>query len=257
MPQHDGPRPKHFLELHRSFRFVAPDPARILPGFLLAAALSGGIAYRGATLLHIHEILRERILEWTGVPISGYATIASFGMQNLRIAVSPVAVYHEHPWLLATVCTITAAICLVLCCAGEVEPEFDDPGIGRAGDIRRRPLVPAWRNKRLHLLHGILAAVRVRNLDSDPWLMAMLASIIMPSRLAGAFWITAAPAYAIFWSSVRLAFCTGLLYYSGPVLILLLWSIFGVLADLFSLCLFYSLAVFQARSINQRAMPHA
>jgi len=84
----------------------------------------------------------------------------------------------------------------------------------------------------------------------------MLAAIIVPAWWASVCWVTAVPAYAILWSSVRLAFCTGLLYYSGPVLILLLWSMFGVLADLLSLCLFYSLAIYQAGSYNQRAMPH-
>jgi hypothetical protein len=256
MPQRDRPRPKHFLELHRSVRFIAPNPARILPGFFLAAAISGWIAYQGAAFLNIHEALRERILEWTGVPISGHATIASFGMQNLRIAVSPVASYHENPWLLSTVCTITAAIFLVLGARVKLSRSLMIFALAAlvlsAVDLWLQPLVISdstfftafW--LRCEFVIWILT----------PWLMAMLVSVIMPSRLAGAFWITAAPAYAILWSAIRLAFCTGLLYYAGPVLILLLWSLLGILADLLALCLFYSLAVFQAGSLNRRAMLH-
>jgi hypothetical protein len=256
MRQRDRPRPRHFLELHRSVRFIVPNPARILPGFFLAAALSAGIAYEGAALLNIHETLRERILEWTAVPISGHATIASFGMQNLRIAVSPVASYHRRPWLLTVVCTIAAAIFL---------------GLGALVKLSRSLMIFALAVLAVSVVDLWFQPTVIR--DSifftgywlrcefaiwilTPWLMAMLASIIMPSRLAGAFWITAAPAYAVLWSAVRLAFCTGLLYYAGSVLILLLWSLFGILADLLTLCLFYSLAVFQAGSLNRRAMLH-
>lgn len=256
MRQRDRPRPRHFLELHRSFRFIAPNPGRILSGFLLAAALSGGIVYQGAAILNIHETLRERILEWTGVPITGHTTITSFGMQNVRIAISPVASYRQRPWLLAAVCTIAAAIFLALYARVKLSRSL----MIYASAVLAVSAVDIWFQSLVIsdsiFFTGFWLRCEFVIWILTPWLMAMLASIVMPSRWAGAFWITAAPAYAIVWSALRLAFCTGLLYYSGPVLILLLWSLFGVLADLLSLCLFYSLAICQAVSLNRRAMPH-
>src|SRR5579863_2392792 len=105
-------RPKH-LELHRSFRFIAADPARLVPGFLFAALLSAGIAWQGSGLLKIHETVRGRILEWTGVPITGYSTIASLG-DSVRTAISPVAGYAGRLWLLAAVCIATAGVFLAI-----------------------------------------------------------------------------------------------------------------------------------------------
>jgi hypothetical protein len=256
MRQPDRPAPKKFLQLHRSFRYVAPDAVRMLPPFLLAAGLSVWMAYQGTALISLHEGFRGRILEGIGVPVTGYETLASLGLEGARAAISPMASYQGRPWLLAAVCAMAAAFFLavyarvkltrsVVICALAVLAVSAAVTLSQSftpGDSGFFTVF--W--LRCEFVIWILT----------PWLMAILAGIIMPSPWASACWIAAAPAYAVVWSAVRLAFCTGLLYYSGPVLILLLWSIFGLLADLLSLCLFYSLAIYQAGSLRRRAISH-
>ena len=100
--------------MHRSVRYVVPDVARMLPPFLLAAALSVWMAYKGTALVGLHEAFRQRILQGIGVPVTGYRTLASLGLENARAAISPVASYQGRPWLFAAVCTIASAILLLV-----------------------------------------------------------------------------------------------------------------------------------------------
>lgn len=254
MGQHNRPAPKDFLQLHRSVRYVAPDALRMLPPFLLAAALSVWMAYRGTTLVDLHEALRKRILQGIGVPISGYETLASLGLEHARAAISPMASYQGSPWLLAAVCTIASAILLFVYARAKLSRGVVVCALAVLAASAAVTLFQSLTPRDTAFFTGFWLRCEFVVWILTPWLMAILAGIIMPSWWAGAFWVAAVPAYAVAWSAVRLAFCTGLLYYAGPVLILPLWSIFGLLADILSLCFFYSLAIYQAGSLRRRAI---
>ncbi len=76
-----------------------------------------------------------------------------------------------------------------------------------------------------------------------PWVCAFLLMPIEPSALRGIVWIAGIGVYAFFWSVLRLAFCLGVLHYTGAMFLTTLWFGFGPLADLLYILVFYSLAV--------------
>lgn len=247
---------KRFLELHRSFRFVAPGPFALISTLFAAAIMSVAIARFGTALLRIHEDLRTHVLAWTGIPINGFAPISVFGGADVRSPITPVAIYAGRPWLLPIVCAAAAAIFI---------------GVYAYSHLSRSVMVFALLVLSISTVDSVVSPIG----DGDssffggfwlhcelaiwiliPWLVAMLAAIIVPSWWARFFWMIVAPAYSVFWSAVRLAFCAGLLYYAGPVLIVLLWSAFGVLAELLSLCLIYSLMAYQASLLYRREPVH-
>jgi len=233
------------LKLHRSFRFTALNPARVILMFFLAAALSVGIAQQGVALIGAHEALRARILEWTGVPAAGYVTMASFGSENVPALTSPVASYHGKSWLLAAACLIPAVILLAIFARVKLSRSLMVFALALlAISAANEYFQSSATGDSLFFIRFWLRCEFVIWILM-PWLMAILTSIITLSWWTSILWMVGASAYAVLWSAVRLAFCAGLLYYSGPVLTLLLWSVFGVLADLLSLCLFYSLAISQ------------
>ncbi len=247
-------RPRRpFLEVPRGLRFVVFDPVSILSTLLTAAALSLAIARFGTLLLTFHE---GRILAWIGIPTSGFAAIAVFGGAAVRSPITVVADYAARPWLLATVCAAMAAVfcaiyayshlsrCMMVSALFLLLVSAADSLLSPVGKGDSNFFSAFW--LRCELVIWILT----------PWLVAMLAGIVLPSWWARVLWIVVVPAYSIVWSAVRLTFCAGLLFYSGPILMLLLWSAFGVLAELLSLCLFYSLIVYQASSLYRQRMAH-
>lgn len=240
--------------MHRSFRFVAFSPFDLPGTLVLAVGLSAAISIFSANLLRVHEFVRLRFLQWSGIPISGFAHFSAFGGAYVRSPVSPTAIYAGRPWLLAVVCGAATAIFLAVYAYSKLSRSLmvmamalllisaayslwwppDTPDSSFFGSFWLRCELAIW--------------------IFTPILVAMLAGIIVPSWWARILWITIAPAFSVIWSAARLAFCTGLLYYSGPVLALLLWAAFGLLAELLSLCLFYSLIAWQASLSNRRRM---
>jgi hypothetical protein len=250
-------RPRRpFLELPRGLRFVVFEPVSILTTLLTAAALSLAIARFGTLLLTFHEGLRERMLAWTGIPTSGFAAVAVFGGAVVRSPITLVADYATLPWLLATVSIAVAAVFCAIYAYSHLSRSMMLAALFlllvSAADSLLSPVGKGDSNffsafwLRCELVIWILT----------PWLVAMLAGIVLPTWWARLLWIMVVPAYSIVWSAVRLTFCAGLLFYAGPVLMLLLWSAFGILAELLSLCLFYSLIVYQASSLYRQRMAH-
>ncbi len=76
-----------------------------------------------------------------------------------------------------------------------------------------------------------------------PWISAFLFILTLPSATTGVAWALLVQIYAIAWSAVRLAFCLGVLHYTGVLFLPLLWFCLGLLFDLIYILVFYSLAL--------------
>jgi hypothetical protein len=78
-----------------------------------------------------------------------------------------------------------------------------------------------------------------------PWMAGALFVIFQPRSFSGVVWMAALQLYAVGFSSLRLAFCLGVLHYAGPALFPLLWFVFGLLAAVVGLLVAYSMSLSQ------------
>jgi hypothetical protein len=242
---------KSALDRPRSFR-TSPVPwTGTASGLLIAALVSQVVLHFGNGLLAIHEDIRHSILAFARIPVTAEIPFRAFRDLNTVVGLTPMADYRGHPWLLIGVLAVvggvlgffyqrlklgrTFAILLILLLISSTVQALVLPDFGR----RDAFLVTFW--IRFELVNWILA----------PWLAAIIGGLVEPSWWLRSLWIALAPGHGFLWSSLRLSFCTIALYYAGPALILILWTLFGILADLVSVCLFYSLIVYFG-SINRR-----
>ena len=79
-----------------------------------------------------------------------------------------------------------------------------------------------------------------------PWVTAILFMPIQPSWPKIWAWMIGVQVYGFLWSAVRLAFCLGVISFTGSLLTPVLWFLFGMLADLTYIAVAYSLVVHQA-----------
>lgn len=75
-----------------------------------------------------------------------------------------------------------------------------------------------------------------------PWFSAGLLVLLQPTVWPGVIWAVLMQAYGFLWSAVRLAFCLGVLHFSGLLLMPLLWFTLGLLADVLYIVVFLSLS---------------
>lgn len=73
-----------------------------------------------------------------------------------------------------------------------------------------------------------------------PWFSAGLLVVLQPAAWPGLIWAVLMQAYGFFWSAIRLAFCLGVLHYSGLLFMPLLWFALGLLADVLYIVVFLS-----------------
>ena len=75
-----------------------------------------------------------------------------------------------------------------------------------------------------------------------PWFSAGLLVLLQPTVWPGVIWAILMQAYGFLWSAVRLAFCLGVLHFSGLLFMPLLWFTLGLLADVLYIVVFLSLS---------------
>ncbi|MEO8100275.1 MAG: hypothetical protein ABI811_21425 [Acidobacteriota bacterium] len=75
-----------------------------------------------------------------------------------------------------------------------------------------------------------------------PWLSASLLVLLQRAAWPGFLWAVALQAYAFVWSAIRLAFCLGVLHFSGLLFMPTLWFTLGLLADVLYIIVFLSLS---------------
>ena len=217
---------------------------RLSAALAVAALLSAAVFYSGTGLLALHGRITLFILQHTGIPVAGQGSLEVFPHLGPATGADvPFAQPRSRPWFT----TLLFAACL-----------------GAMVVIYRK--VALARNFLIFLaiLLFVAAAVIVFNpsfyFDSAmyqqiwlrgevlvwlilPWVAAFLFILTMPSLVPGVVWTLLMEGYAIVWSAVRLAFCLGVLHFTGLLFLPLLWFCLGLLFDVLYVILFYALAL--------------
>ena len=211
-----------------------------------AVLLCCAVAAQGTRLIEVHGAICRFLLALARVPLAGMDTIdvfAQFGPAT--VPVTPIPSYGPNP-VRATVLFIVSVLLLLA--------------------IHRR--VALARNFVVFLITLLLAAAGVIAVNPAfqfsssaftqiwlrtevlvwlllPWVSGFFV-LIHPSTLRGVFWVLAAQIYAFLWSALRLAFCLGVLHYTGILFLPVLWFCLGLLSDSLFVLLFYSGVVYHA-----------
>lgn len=238
---------REFIYPHRSVRSFPISPWRVCAALSMACVLSAAVFYSGTRLLDAHNRISWFILKYTSVPTAGERTIEVFpGLGPVTVKDVPLKADRESP--LRTGILFAAALSalifshrrfplgrnfvvflmILLCASGIVVlfvPSFYFDAVMYA-QIWLRGEVLVW----------LLL----------PWVSALLFVLTLPSMASGFLWGVLVECYIVVWSALRLAFCLGVLHYTGILFLPLLWFVLGILFDLVIILFFYSLALEQS-----------
>jgi len=241
---------REFIYPHRSVRSFPISPWRVFAALSMAFVLSAAVFYSGTRLLDAHNRITWFILKYTSVPTAGERTIEVFpGLGPVTVKDVPLKEDRKSP--LRTGILFAAALSalifshrrfplgrnfvvflmILLCASGIVVlfvPSFYFDAVMFA-QIWLRGEVLVW----------LLL----------PWVSALLFVLTLPSMASGFLWGVLVECYVVAWSALRLAFCLGVLHYTGILFLPLLWFVLGILFDLVIVLFFYSLAL--ERSIKR------
>ena len=233
-----------YIYPHRSVRSFPLSRRRLITALGMALLLSAAVVYFGRSLLAAHNRISSFVLSQTRIPSSGLRIVEVFPFLGSAAAPDVPVPHHRTNPLRTGVSFAACVLALML--------------------IHRR--VPLSRNFVVFLLILLCAAgaVIVFNpsfyFDSAmfeqiwlrgeilvwiilPWVSAFLFVLTLPSAPTGVAWALLVQVYAVVWSAVRLAFCLGVLHYTGILFLPLLWFCLGLLFDLVYILVFYSLAL--------------
>ncbi len=218
--------------------------SRAYTGLGMAILLSAVTAYFGTALLALHSRLSWVILKYTGIPTTGSRLLDVF--PHLGPVSAPEIPFPDaranplRTGVLFGVCLLGLILIhrkyplsrnfivflfVLLAAAGGVilfNPSFPFDS-GMYEQIWLRGEIPVW----------ILL----------PWVSACLFFLTLPSVAGGIGWALLLQIYAMVWSAFRLAFCLGVLHFTGILFLPLLWFCLGILFDLVYILVFYSLAL--------------
>jgi hypothetical protein len=235
---------REFIYPHRSVRFLPVSRVRMIIAFGMAILLSGAVLYFGASLIGAHEQLSGFILRQTQIPSAGMATAAIFPrLGSITVPNIPFPNNRANPlrtalFFAATVIVLTVIhrtvplsrnfivfLLVLLCAAGAVIL------LTHSFEFNSVTYEQIW-------LRGEVLVWLVL-----PWVSAFLFVLTLPSLLGGVAWTLLLQVYAVVWSAIRLAFCLGVLHFTGILFLPLLWFCLGVLFDLVYILVFYSFAL--------------
>jgi hypothetical protein len=238
----EDPVNRPFILSHRSVRGIRLTLPRVALMIVTAGTVSLSVFLSGHWLLNLHQESCQRILEAIGVsvttisftmaPVAGAiaATLVDVpalagnrvAMLSIGVAIlALVAVHRAFPVARSLVFFVLSLLAVSLAMAF-LNPQFR---------VDSGSFIRLWIGTQFALWMAI------------PWVCAFLVMPIEPSALRGIAWVVAIGIYAFFWSILRLAFCLGVLHYTGAMFLTGLWFGFGPLADLLYVLVFYSLAV--------------
>jgi len=232
---------------HRSIRSLDLTPERILAAIVLALALSIVLYGARGQLLFEHNRIASRLLEFSGIPLTGAAKLSVFPpIGTTEVAVTDILHFKSHPLRIAVLFVssvigllvvhrrvqlarnfIVFLIALLLIAAGVMV-------FSQSFEVQSAEFTQIW------LREEVLVWLLL------PWFSASLFVLARPDSWSGVIWALAVQAFAFLWSAVRLAFCLAVLHYSGLLFVPLLWFGFGLLADNIYLLVFFSLSTHQA-----------
>jgi hypothetical protein len=241
---------REYIYPHRSVRSFPISPWRLCAALTLAFAMSVAVFYLGTRLLDAHNRVSWFILKYTGIPASGTRSIEIFpGLGPVDVHEVPPPAEQASPLrngiLFAAALTalifshrkfplgrnFVVFLMILLCASGIVVlfvPSFYFDAVVYS-QIWLRGEILVW----------LLL----------PWVSALLFVLTIPSVAGGFLWGVLIECYIVFWSALRLAFCLGVLHYTGILFLPLLWFVLGILFDLVIVLFFYSLAL--ERSIKR------
>ena len=234
------------IYLHKSFRSLRLGPGRLAFAFGIAAAGSALLAACGTLLLEIHGQVCRFLLELARIPSSRMARLEFFpGFGPASVPVTTVLQYEPNP-VKATILFVVGVLVLLaihrrIALAQNFVVFLVTLLVTAAGVIAFNPSFRfnSTEFTQMWLRGEVLVWLLL------PWVSAFLFVLIQPSLIGRVAWVLVAQIFGFLWSAVRLAFCLGVLHYTGILFLPLLWFCLGLLADLLYMFVFYSLAVYQ------------
>jgi len=228
---------------HRSVRSIPFTAGRVTVAVLIAMALTTGIYWFRAVLLEEHNRITAALLDVSGIPADGSERVDIFkpigsadvittpvfspNQQLPRVTVlfagvflALIVVHRKVPMarsfvvFLVVILLVTAVIIFIWPETGITSAEFSQ--------IWLRQAVLIW---------FVL-----------PWISACLLVVLQHNLLLGVAWAVVMQAYGFVWSAIRLAFCLGVLHFSGLLLMPLLWFTLGLLAEALYIVVFLSIS---------------
>lgn len=235
---------REFIYPHRSVRFVRITAKRVAVAAITAVVLCGLVAAWSTGLFESHNRLCLTFLGLAGIPVSDVRSVDLFpGLGHAPVPASSVVRVEDNP--ARFVLLLAASVLLLLA-------------------IQRR--FPLARGFVIFLLTLLLITAVVASLHPSsqfgsaeftqiwlrgevlvwmllPFFVAGIFTLVHPFWVVGVIWTVAIQAFGVLWSAVRLAFCIGVMHYSGILFIPMLWFALGMLADVVYLIVSYSIAV--------------
>ncbi len=229
---------------HRSVRSIRLTAPRLVFTVLAAGTISAAVLSLGGNLLEFHTSLCRAILAMAGIPAAGSSVerilswafavpvidippFASSGATSLvsgGLVFAALLILHwRFPMARSFLFVIMAAIVV----AGLVEVFLPSFRIGSEA------FMGLWLRNQF-VLWVLL-----------PWVGAFLVLPVDPLPFRGVALILLLVVYGLAWSAVRLAFCLGVMHYTGVVFLTTLWFGVGPLSDLLYILVFYSLVIGQ------------
>ena len=235
---------REYIYPHRSVRCFPISGARLFAAFGIALLMSVTIFYFGSVLLAAHGELSGFILRHTAIGTVGERMVEVFPHLGTAIA-RDIPFPHPGSSPLRTGLLLVASV-FVLAVIHRGVPlsrnfvMFVLVLLGTsAGVIILNPSFhfDSVMYQQIWLRGEILVWILL------PWVSAFLFSLSLPSLTRGVAWALLVQVYAMVWSAFRLAFCLGVLHYTGILFLPVLWFCLGLLFDLAYVLVFYSLAL--------------
>jgi hypothetical protein len=210
---------------------------------LLSLVLTAATFWFRAPLLARHNQISAALLRLCSVPLDGSIRVDVFEpIGSAEVVTTPVFHLRQQPVRVAVL--FAGAVLVLLAVYGSVE-------------LARNFIV--FLLVLLLVAAGVMAFWSSAEITSSefsqiwlrgeilvwlllPWFSAGLLVVLQPSAWAGLIWAVLMQAYGFLWSAIRLAFCLGVLHYSGLLFMPLLWFTLGLLADVLYIVVFLSLS---------------
>lgn len=228
---------------HRSVRSLPLNGARLGAAVMLAVLLTAATYwYRGA-LLAAHDQISAALLRLCDIPLDGSTQVDLFGpIGSAAVVTTPVFHLSGQPARVAVLFVGGVLALLAVYRSVELARNFIVfllvLLLAAAGIMAFSPgsEIGSVEFSQIWLRGEILVWLLL------PWFSAGLLVVLQPSVWPGLIWAVLMQVYGFLWSAVRLAFCLGVLHYSGLLFMPLLWFALGLLADVLYIVVFLSLS---------------
>lgn len=237
---------RQYIYPHRSIRSFPIPAARIALALLSATVISAAVALASHRLLAIHSGLCSSLLAILGIPLAGLRPVETFAFFGSVLApqIPTLWPYGKGPLWALVVLLVPAVLAFLLL--------YRNVKLARGFVIFLLTLLllsaaAVVALPDFHFDSSTFTQIWIRNevivWTLLPWVSAYLLLLTAPSPGVGLALTALVQIFGFAWSVVRLAFCLGVLHYTGVLFVPLLWFALGLLADVLYVCVFYSISV--------------